>query len=117
MTDDLSVAGVKIPPAVRTAGVAAASGAAVVVAIIVCETTFGFGATWAVTAAGAFGDAGFFPAKRNHPPPASAVTTTAAAAIASGARPGFAVAAAANIGGSGVCDGIAGSAAAGATGR
>jgi len=31
MTDDLSVAGVKIPPAVRTAGVAAASGAAVVV--------------------------------------------------------------------------------------
>jgi hypothetical protein len=31
MTDDLSVAGMKIPPAVRTAGVAAASGAAVVV--------------------------------------------------------------------------------------
>jgi hypothetical protein len=31
MSDDLSVAGVKIPPAVRTAGVAAASGAAVVV--------------------------------------------------------------------------------------
>jgi len=32
MGDDLSVGGVKIPPAVRTAGVAAASGAAVVVA-------------------------------------------------------------------------------------
>jgi len=31
MSDDLSVGGVKIPPAVRTAGVAAASGAAVVV--------------------------------------------------------------------------------------